>query len=133
LDLHQTHAAPALTHELHVLVRIVVIIELLAFGGRVHHGDTDHGGPPSMCRASGKRNVSRTVRAAVATVNRRARPRSGRGPVHATADSPGTSSTNRCAASPRTPTAGPPPRSRVPSTRGRRRPGRIARRDPAWP
>src|SRR2546427_4543568 len=47
LDLHEAHAAPALAHEpVHVLARVVVVVELLALARRVHHGNTDHGGPP---------------------------------------------------------------------------------------
>src|SRR5437870_7691461 len=78
LDLHEAHAAPALAHEpVHVLARVAVVVELLALARRVHHGNTDHGGPPYG-------SVERTVRAAVATVKPaaqkrpRARSRAGR-------------------------------------------------------
>src|SRR6266508_5674917 len=42
LGADQPEAAQALAHEFHVAVDVVVVVELLAFGCRVEHGDTDH-------------------------------------------------------------------------------------------
>src|SRR2546425_11305971 len=42
LGADQPEAAQALAHELHVPVDVVIVVELLAFGRRVEHGDADH-------------------------------------------------------------------------------------------
>src|SRR5262249_59695870 len=51
LGADEAESAEALSHELHVLVDVVVHVELLALGRRVEHGDANHGGPP--CEGDG--------------------------------------------------------------------------------